>query len=127
MQPMQPTKLITDIGEFNILNSRIIDTEMKTIYIEEKQKGFIILISNKILDVKSNIKLLEGFNVILNNENSYLELVGFDIKLKIEMVTKLNVNSKFMFLEELQDDKYRLTFSSALIHNIYESKILIKS
>lgn len=72
---MQPTKLITDIGEFNILNSRIIDTEMKTIYIEEKQKGFVILISNKILDVKSNIKLLEGFNVILNNENSYLELL----------------------------------------------------
>ena len=32
-----------------------------------------------------------------------------------------------MFLEELQDDKYRLTFSPTLIKDIYESNILIKS
>ena len=119
--------LITDAGEFNILNTRVIDTEMKTIYIEEKQKGFVILISNKILDIKSDTKILEGFDIVLDEENSYLELIGFDVKLKIEMVTKLNVNSKFMFLEELQDDKYRLTFSAAFINNIYESNILIKS
>lgn len=31
-------KLITDTGEFNILNVRAIDTEMKTIYIEKKNK-----------------------------------------------------------------------------------------
>lgn len=120
-------KLITDKDEFNILNIKTIDTEMKTIYIEEKQKGFVILISNKILDIKSDTKLLEGFKIILDDDNSYLELLGFNIKLKIEMVTKLNINNKFIFLEELHNDKYRLTFSSALIHNIYESKILIKS
>jgi hypothetical protein len=126
MKPTQP-KLITDKGEFNILNIKIIDTEMKTIYIEEKQKGFVILISNKILDIKSDTKLLEGFDIVLDERDSYLELVGFDVKLQIETVTKLNVNSKFIFLEELHNDKYRLTFSSALIYNIYESKILIKS
>ena len=120
-------KLITDTGVFNILNVRVIDTEMKTSYIEEKQKGFMILISNKILDTKSDTKLLEGFDIVLDEENPYLELIGFDIKLHVEMVTKLNVNSKLMFLEELQDDKYRLTFSPTLIKDIYESNILIKS
>lgn len=125
MKPTQP-KLITDKGEFNILNIKIIDTEMKTIYIEEKQKGFVILISNKILDIKSDTKLLEGFDIVLDERDSYLELVGFDVKLQIETVTKLNVNSKFIFLEELHNDKYRLTFSSKLIDNIYNTNIHIK-
>ena len=53
-------KLITDTGEFNILNVRVIDTEMKTIYIEEKPKGFMILISNKIIDNKSGVNPGQG-------------------------------------------------------------------
>lgn len=125
MKSIQP-KLITDKDEFNILNIKTIDTEMKTIYIEEKQKGFVILISNKILDIKSDTKLLEGFKIILDDDNSYLELLGFNIKLKIEMVTKLNINNKFIFLEELHNDEYRLTFSSKLIDNIYNTNIHIK-
>ena len=52
--------LTTDTGEYTILNTRVIDTEMKTIYIEEKPKGFVILVSNKILDSKSDTKLLTG-------------------------------------------------------------------
>jgi hypothetical protein len=119
-------KLTTDSGEYTILNTRVIDTEMKTIYIEEKQKGFVILISNKILDSKSDTKLLSELSIILDEENSYLELAGFDIRLRIIGVTKLNTSSKFLFLEELENDEYRLTFSYALIKNIYESKILIK-
>ena len=119
-------KLMTDTGEYNILNTRVIDTEMKSIYVEEKQKGFVILVSNKILDSKSDTKLLTEFKIVLDEHRSYLELAGFDIRLKITRVTKLNISSKFLFLEELENDEYRLTFSSALIENIYESKILIK-
>ena len=118
-------KLITDTGEFNILNVRVIDTEMKTIYIEEKQKGFMILISNKILDTKSDMKLLTGLEINLDDE--YLELSGVDIRLKIKKITKLNIDSKLLFLEELENNEYRLTFSSTLIKDIYESNILIKS
>ena len=117
-------KLITDKSEFNILNVRVIDTELKTIYIEEKPKGFMILISNKILDNKSDMKLLTGFEINLDDE--YLELSGFDIRLKIIKLTKLNIDSKLLFLEELENNEYRLTFSSNLIENIRTvNKILI--
>ena len=117
-------KLITDTGEFNILNVRVIDTEMKTIYIEEKPKGFMILISNKIIDNKSDMKLLTGFEINLDDE--YLEVSGFDIRLKIKKLTKLNIDSKLLFLEELGNNEYRLTFSSNLIENIRTvNKILI--
>lgn len=118
--------LITDSGEFNILNVRVIDTEMKTIYIEEKQKGFVVLVSNKILDQKSDMKLLEEFKLILEDEVYYLELVGFSVKLKVQSITRLNIGSKLMYLEEIKDNEYRLTFSSALIKDIFKSDILIK-
>lgn len=119
--------LLTDAGEFNILNTRVIDTEMKTIYIEEKQKGFVVLISNKILDSKSDMKLLEGFKIISENDEQFLELVGFSVKLKIESITKLNISSRLMYVEEIKQDEYRLTFSSALIKDIFKSDILIKN
>lgn len=108
----------TDVSEFNIINVRIIDTELKTIYIEEKPKGLIILISSKILDTANNIKLLEGFKVIRENEDRFIELIGYDIKLRLEICTKLNIERKLMFIEEIENNNYRLTFSSSFINNI---------
>lgn len=119
--------LITDSGEFNILNVRVIDTEMKTIYIEEKQKGFVVLVSNKILDQKSDTKLLEGFKIVSEEDEQFLELVGFSVKLKVQSITRLNLDSRLMYIEEIKDNEYRLTFSSALIKDIFESDILIKN
>lgn len=119
--------LITDSGEFNILNTRVIDTEMRTIYIEEKQKGFVVLISNKILDSKSDMKLLKGFKLITENDTYYLELLGFSVKLKVQSITRLNIDSRLMYVEEIKDNEYRLTFSSALIKDIFKSDILIKN
>lgn len=111
--------ITTDVGEFNILNIKIIDSETKTIYIEEKAKGFVILITNKLLDVKSNVKLLQGFKVIRDNNDKYIELLGFDLKLKISQFTKLNIGTKkLMFIEEISDGNYRLTFSSSFINDI---------
>lgn len=85
----------------------------------------MILISNKILDTKSDMKLLTGLEINLDDE--YLELSGVDIRLKIKKITKLNIDSKLLFLEELENNEYRLTFSPTLIKDIYESNILIKS
>ena len=93
---------------------------------KKSKREFVILVSNKILESKSDTKLLTEFKIVLDEDRSYLELAGFDNRLRTTGVTKLNISSKFLFLEELENDEYRLTFSSALIENIYESKILIK-
>ncbi len=115
-------KIITDTDEYNLLNIKIIDSDMKTIYIEEKSKGFIILISNKIIESKDIDNLL-GFKVIINDDESSIILLGLDLKLSLNIVTRLNVNSKLMFIEETTDDKYRLTFSSKFISNIEDCEI----
>ena len=115
-------KIITDTDEYNLLNVKIIKSDMKTIYIEEKSKGFIILISNKIIDSK-DIDNFRGFKVIINDDESSIILLGLDLKLSLNIVTRLNIDSKLMFVEETTDDKYRLTFSSKFISNIEDCEI----
>ena len=115
-------KIITDTSEYNLLNIKIIESDMKTIYIEEKSKGFIILISNKIIESK-DINNLQGFKVIINDDESSIILLGLDFKLSLNIVTRLNVNSKLMFVEETADDKYRLTFSSNFVSKIEDCDI----
>lgn len=117
----------TDVAEFNILNSKVINSEMKTIYIEEKPKGMVILISDKVLDNIKDIKLFEGFGINFTEDSTYIELIGLDIKLELEVLTRLNIDKKLMYIEEVVDNKYRLTFSRTFIQDVYNvDKILIE-
>ena len=117
----------TDIAEFNILNIKVINSEMKTIYVEEKPKGMVILISDKVLDNIKDIKLFEGFGINFTEDSTYIELIGLDIKLELEVLTRLNIDKKLMYIEEVVANKYRLTFSRTFIQDVYNvDKILIK-
>ena len=117
----------TDIAEFNILNSKVINSEMKTIYVEEKPKGMVILISDKVLNTNVDIKLFGGWGVTFGEDNAYIELLGLDIKLELEVLTRLNIDKKLMDIEEVVDNKYRLTFSRTFIQDVYNvDKILIE-
>ena len=117
----------TDIAEFNILNIKVINSEMKTIYVEEKPKGMVILISDKVLDSIKDIKLFEGFGITFTEDSTYIELIGLDIKLELEVLTRLNIDKKLMYIEEVVDNKYRLTFSVTFIQDVYNiDKILIE-
>lgn len=118
----------TDVAEFNILNSKVINSEMKTIYIEEKPKGMVILISDKVLDNIKDIKLFEGFGINFTEDSTYIELIGLDIKLELEVLTRLNIDKKLMYIEEIVgiDNKYRLTFSRTFMKDVYNiDKILV--
>lgn len=119
----------TDIAEFNVLNTKVINSEMKTIYVEEKPKGMVILISDKVLGSIKDIKLFEGFRIVFEEDSTYVELLGLDVKLELEILTRLNIDKKLMYVEEIVgvDNKYRLTFSRTFIKDIYNiDKILIE-
>lgn len=117
----------TDIAEFNILNIKVINSEMKTIYVEEKPKGMVILISDKVLDSIKDIKLFEGFGINFTKNSTYIELLGLGVKLELEELTRLNIDKKLMYIEEVVDNKYRLTFSVTFIQDVYNiDKILIE-
>lgn len=117
--------LITDIDEFPVLNVKIIPSEMKTIYIEEKQKGFVVLISNKILEQSTDIKELQSFKIDL--DTNQLEIKPFNIFLSLKSITRLNIaDKKLFFVEEIENDMYRLTFSSAFINNILGAELKLE-
>ena len=119
-------KIQTDISEFNILTTKAINSDMRTIYIEEKPKGLVLLISNKIAEGNFNIKLLKGIKIDLSQDIPFVELLGLDIKLELEIQTRLNIDKKLMYIEEIENEKYRLTFSSTFIQDIYNiGEILI--
>ncbi len=119
-------KIQTDISEFNLLTIKAINSDMRTIYIEEKPKGLVILISNKIAEGNFNIKLLKGIKIDLSQDIPFIELLGLDIKLELEILTRLNIDKKLMYVEEIENEKYRLTFSSTFIQDIYNiGEILI--
>ena len=118
-----------DIEEFNVLNLKVINSEMKTIYVEEKPKGMVILISGKVLDSIKDIKLFEGFRIVFEEDITYIELIGLDVKLQLEIITRLNIDKKLMYIEEIVgiDNKYRLTFSRTFIKDVYSiDKILVE-
>lgn len=88
---------------------------MKTIIVENKGKGLVVLISNSIVKEISSFK---GFKILrVSDYDKYIELLGLDIKLKLSKVTKLNIDKKIILLEEYKDS-FRFTFSSSLIKNI---------
>ena len=121
--------LKTDIAEFNVLNTKVINSEMKTIYVEEKPKGMVILISDKVLDSIKDTKLFEGFRIVFEEDITYIELIGLDVKLQLEIITRLNIDKKLMYIEEILgiDNKYRLTFSRTFIEDVYNiDKILVE-
>ena len=119
-------KIQTDISEFNLLTTKAINSDMRTIYIEEKPKGLVLLISNKIAEGNFNIKLLKGIKIDLSQDIPFVELLGLDIKLELEIQTRLNIDKKLMYIEEIENEKYRLTFSSTFIQDIYNiGEILI--
>ena len=119
-------KIQTDISEFNLLTTKAINSDMRTIYIEEKPKGLVLLISNKIAEGNFNIKLLKGIKIDLSQDIPFVELLGLDIKLELEIQTRLNIDKKLMYVEEIENEKYRLTFSSTFIQDIYNiGEILI--
>ena len=120
-------KIQTDISEFNLLTTKAINSDMRTIYIEEKPKGLVLLISNKIADGNFDIKVLKGIKIDLSQDIPFVELLGLDIKLELEILTRLNIDKKLIYIEEIENEKYRLTFSSTFIqdiHNIGEILIL---
>ena len=119
----------TDIAEFNVLNTKVINSEMKTIYVEEKPKGMVILISDKVLGSIKDIKLFEGFRIVFEEDSTYIELLGLDVKLQLELITRLNIDKKLMYIEEIVglDTKYRLTFSRTFMKDVYNiNKILVE-
>ncbi len=119
-------KIQTDISEFNLLTIKAINSDMRTIYIEEKPKGLVILISNKVVGGNFDIKLFKGFKIDLSQDIPFVELLGLNIKLELEILTRLNINKKLMYVEEIENEKYRLTFSSPFIQDIYNiGEILI--
>ena len=121
--------LKTDIAEFNVLNTKVINSEIKTIYVEEKPKGMVILISDKVLDSIKDTKLFEGFRIVFEEDITYIELIGLDVKLQLEIITRLNIDKKLMYIEEILgiDNKYRLTFSRTFIKDVYSiDKILVE-
>lgn len=120
-------KLLVYDVEYNLLNKRVIGTELKTIYIEEKGElnsgNFVLLVSDKIvqnIDELSEIKF--------DFENNVVQLFPLDVKLKFDTCTKLNIDSKLLYIEEIENsnDIYRITFSSSFISDIKNTKIEIK-
>lgn len=103
--------------EFNILNIKLIESDSKMIIVEEKPKGLIILISE---NITKNINEFKGFEIIRENDDRYIELIGLETKLKIDIVTKLNISKQLLYIEEINNNKFRLTFSKALISEIKE-------
>ena len=101
--------------EHDLLNIKSIKSDLSMITIEDKGKGLILLISK---DIKEDINNFKGFKIIRENEQRFIELIGLNIILKIDIVTKLNISKKILFIEELKKDVYRLTFSKSLIEDI---------
>lgn len=100
---------------FNILNIKTINTELRCIMVEEKPKGLVILISDSLI---KDINGLKGFKIIREENERYLELVGLNFKIKLEKFTKLNINKTLMYVEEFEENKFRLTFSHNFIEDI---------
>lgn len=109
--------------EYEVLNVKVIKTETSMITIEEKSKGLVILISDNIIK-DLNIIDFKGFQIIREKELRYIKLIGLDIKLRIDIVTKLNISKKILFIEEFKKDVYRLTFSKNLIEDIINIETL---
>ena len=107
--------------EHDLLNIKSIKSDLSMITIEDKGKGLILLISK---DIKENVNNFKGFKIIRENEQRFIELLGLDIKLKLEIITKLNISKKLIFIEEIKDKNYRLTFSDSIIKNIKEIDII---
>lgn len=107
--------------EHDLLNIKSIKSDLSMITIEDKGKGLILLISK---DIKEDINNFKGFKIIRENEQRFIELLGLDIKLKLEIITKLNISKKLIFIEEIKDKNYRLTFSKSLIEDITNIEIL---
>lgn len=107
--------------EINILNIKTIESENKTIFIEEKPKGLVILVSKNIIE---NIDNLKGFKIVRENENRYIELIGLDIKLELNIVTQLKIDKQLLFIEEIKDNIYRLTYSKKIIEDITKIEMI---
>ena len=107
--------------EHDLLNIKSIKSDLSMITIEDKGKGLILLISK---DIKEDIDNFKGFKIIRENDQRFIELLGLDIKLKLEIITKLNISKKLIFIEEIKDKNYRLTFSDSIIKNIKEIDII---
>lgn len=101
--------------EYDVLNVKTISTESSMITIEDKIKGLVILISK---DIKENISNFKGFKFIRNEDKRFVELLGLDVILEITIATKLNISKKIMYLEEIKDKTYRITFSSSFFKNL---------
>lgn len=126
-QSKMPMKklIVDDETVYNIVALKMIESASKVIYLEEIQDNKIkFLISDKITTKDLNdFKALKFIRE--DDELKQIELVGLDIFLDIGKVTMLNIDKKIFFVEEYEDDKFRITFSKTFLKDLKSKETLI--
>lgn len=117
--------IIDEQKYYDVVALKLIESNSKNIWIEEvKDNKIKFLISNNIFD--GDLNLFKGFKFIRENEElSKIELLGLDIFLNIKKVTLLNIEKKLFYIEEFEDNIFRITFSKTFIECIKNKETLI--
>lgn len=117
--------IIDEQKYYDVVALKLIESNFKNIWIEEvKDNKIKFLISNNIFD--GDLNLFKGFKFIRENEElSKIELLGLDIFLNIKKVTLLNIEKKLFYIEEFEDNIFRITFSKTFIERIKNKETLI--
>ena len=117
--------IIDEQKYYDVVALKLIESNSKNIWIEEvKDNKIKFLISNNIFD--GDLNLFKGFKFIRENEEiSKIELLGLDIFLNIKKVTLLNIEKKLFYIEEFEDNIFRITFSKTFIESIKNKETLI--
>lgn len=117
--------IIDEQKYYDVVALKLIESNSKNIWIEEvKDNKIKFLISNNIFD--GDLNLFKGFKFIRENEElSKIELLGLDIFLNIKKVTLLNIEKKLFYIEEFEDNIFRITFSKTFIERIKNKETLI--
>lgn len=117
--------IIDEETSYDIVALKTIESSSKNIWVDEISNNKIkFLISNNIFN--GDLNLLKGLKFIRGEGGlQQIELVGLDIFLDIKKATILHITKKLFFIEEFEDNCFRLTFTESFIRNIYDKETLI--
>ena len=126
-QSKMPMKklIVDDETVYNIVALKMIESASKVIYLEEIQDNKIkFLISSNIFN--GDLNTFQGLKFIReNDELTKVELLGLDIFLDIKKVTLLNITKKLFFIEEFEENCFRITFTKTFIKDLKSKETLI--
>lgn len=126
-QSKMPMKklIIDDETIYNIVALKTIESNSKNIWVDEINDNKIkFLISSNIFN--GDLNTFQGLKFIReNDELTKVELLGLDIFLDIKKVTLLNITKKLFFIEEFEENCFRITFSKTFLNDLKSKETLI--